>query len=1072
MNVVLNLLADVRWRGAPVAGDRPRALLAALAARGCRPVRTEDLIGLVWGDDAPRNEVKSLQVLVARTRNACGADAIVRDGGGYRLGATADEVDSIRLARLVRDAAAALDQDAAGAAKLAQEALALADGLTSDGVSAGDSGHGGPLADVRQDAVTDVAAARVIAARARSRTGAHAQALPVLEAAHAAHPHDEALLDDLLNAEAAVRGPGEALTRFERYRSDLRDRLGTDPGEVLRRTHRRLLSLDRPVRRGIRYDATELIGRDGDLERLRALLSSSRVVSIVGAGGLGKTRLANALARDAAEPFVYVVELAGVTAAEDAAVEVGSVLGVRDSVRDRKLLTAKQRADVQARIAQHLSQSPCLLLLDNCEHLIGAVADLVAYLVTTVADLRVLTTSRAPLSIAAERVYLLGELEAADSERLFTERALAARPGARLPSETVASIVARLDGLPLAIELAAAKVRAMSAEEIDRRLEDRFALLRGGDRSAPDRHQALLTVIEWSWNLLSRNEQRALRRLALFHDGFTLQAAEAVLDGDPDDAFHAVQGLVSQSLLGVRETSAGLRYRMLETVREFGVLRLADAGEEGAARSALRRWAAGYALAGGMRTLETGQFDGIDMLAAEETNLSDELREAINEGDRESVVQLLTGLGTLWTLRGEHARLLVLADTISETLRDWEPPPELADAARISAADVLSNSLMAASTGAEALRDLLQRLGPGGGPGHDGPISGLIRAVLVFDLADMNISMRRLERMAADDQDRSAALMASLWLSQQRENSGDIAGAMRFARRSLDLTRDEDNPWGAAMAHAMLTELSMHLGGHATAVQHARAAFPVMARLGALDDEVRLRSNLILCDIALGRLHEAEEELVRLDRVSESASPFAGGVTGLVCRAELALARGDRPAGLRLYRESATRMRELHIPGIALTGMEPWALFGTAAALTAYAHYSADADESAQGRELFRACQADGLRAFRTAITGGYFDYPVGGMLLFALGTWTLLCGPSAGRTAEAAAAADDSLRLLVLADRFGYNRSLPSMAWERVTGVAEKTAPGRLAQYQSEYGKEPADLLTEACRLLERLRA
>ena len=156
-------------------------------------------------------------------------------------------------------------------------------------------------------------------------------------------------------------------------------------------------------------------------------------------------------------------------------------------------------------------------------------AELVAFLVSTTAELRVLTTSRAPLAIASERVYLLGQLEVSHAAQLFCERALAARPTVRLADDVVANIVSRLDGLPLAIELAAAKVRAMSVEEIDGRLEDRFALLRGGDRSAPDRHQTLLAVIDWSWNLLDDGEQRALRRLALFHDGFALEAAREVL---------------------------------------------------------------------------------------------------------------------------------------------------------------------------------------------------------------------------------------------------------------------------------------------------------------------------------------------------------------------------------------------------------------------------------------------------------------------------------------------------------------------------------------------------------------
>ena len=441
-----------------------------------------------------------------------------------------------------------------------------------------------------------------------------------------------------------MRGPGAALERYEAYRQDLLDRLGTNPGERLRRAHRDLLALDRPVRGGVRYDASSLRGRDRDVARLRSLLTDARVVSIIGPGGLGKTRLAHVLARDAAEPVVHVVELVGVTTAEDVVGEVGSVLGVRDSVSAQRTLTPEQRLDVRSRIAQRLAQGPGLLVLDNCEHVIDAAAELVAFLVSATADLRVLTTSRAPLEIGAEHVYLLGELEPADAAALFCDRALAARPDAELPEEIVRSIVTRLDGLPLAIELAAAKVRAMSVEEISRRLADRFALLRGGDRAAPDRHQTLLAVIDWSWNLLDEAERRALRRLALFNDGFTLEAADAVLG---DGALDAVQGLVDQSLLSIRDAAGGLRYRMLETVREFGRLQLEQAGEGDEARAARRAWAIAYA--GGRRDglFSRDQFATIDALAAEEINLADELRDALAGGDRGALVELLAALGTL-----------------------------------------------------------------------------------------------------------------------------------------------------------------------------------------------------------------------------------------------------------------------------------------------------------------------------------------------------------------------------------------------------------------------------------------
>jgi predicted ATPase/DNA-binding SARP family transcriptional activator len=1049
VSIALSLLAGVRWRGRPVVGDRPQALLAALAARDCRPVRAERLIELVWGDEAPSNGMKSLQVLVSRVRNACGADVIVRDGTGYRLGASPGEVDSVRLAGLVRDAAAALDQDAAVAAAAAREAQALAAGLRA----AGDE-ESGPLAEVRRAAAADLAAARVVLARAASRMGEHAAALPQLTAAHAERPRDESLLADLLRSEAVVDSPAAALDRFERYRQDLRERLGADPGELLQRAHRGLLALDHPVRRGVRYDATELIGRDDDLDRLRALMASSRVVSIVGAGGLGKTRLAHVLARDAVQPVVYFVELAGVTSAEDVAVEVGSVLGVRDSVSARSVLTAAQRADVRARIAQRLGQSPGLLVLDNCEHLIGAVAELVVYLISATPDLRVLTTSRAPLAVAAERVYQLGELETGDAAALFRERATAARPNVRLTEQAVASIVGRLDGLPLAIELAAARVRVMAVEEIDRRLEDRFALLRGGDRGAPDRHQALLTVIEWSWNLLDAGEQRALRWLALFHDGFTLEAAETVLG---PDAVDTVRGLVDQSLLNVRETAAGVRYRMLETVREFGRMQLVQAGQDAAARAARRQWAVGYADAQQERVAGTGQYAAIDAIGVEETNLADELRSAIADGDRGALVQLLVTLGLFWTIRGEHFRLLVLADAVTGALGGWQPPPDLADAARGSVGLTLSNSIMTGSGNREPLLDLLRELGPDAG--GNVLVSGLTRALLSYDQADKDAFRDRLERLARDD-DRHIAAAACQWLSYERENLGDPAGAFEAAERALALARDDDGPWARAMPHGLLAQLSLHMGDRAAAIEHARAALPVMRRLGASDDEIQLRALILFCAVADGRLADAEDELGRIDRISESSVPLGVVAFRQICRAEMALASGDVSTGLRLHREGAAWMRQVSFPGIARTGREPWALFGEAMALSAHAQY-ATGDDEAYGRALFAACREGTLEVFTQENT--HQDYPAGGILLFALGAWSLL---------RAAGPAEDALRLLALADRFAYNRMVPTMMWERIAPAAEETAPGLLAGLQAGYrDRHPPDLLEETRRAVRRLQ-
>jgi predicted ATPase/DNA-binding SARP family transcriptional activator len=1044
--VSLTLLDDVRWDGAPVVGERSKALLAALAAGRGRTIRGERLVELVWGAAPPANAAKALHVVVSRTRAACGGDAIVRDGEGYRLGVAPGQVDSSRLAELVGDARGALASDPLQAAGLAREAVSLAAALTP----VGDDEHGA-LADVRREAARDVAAARLVLARAAGRTGAHADALPLLEAAHAERPGDESLLADLLRSEAAVRGPGAALERFERHRRELRDRLGANPGEELQRIQRDLLALDNPVRSGVRFGATALVGRDDDVRRLRALLAQSRVVSIVGPGGIGKTRLVHVLARAAAQPVVHVVELVGVIAAEDLVGEVGSALGVRDSVAGRRALTAQQRADVRGRIAQHLGGAPSLLILDNCEHIVEAVAELVAFLVATTPDLRVLTTTRAPLAIGAEHVYPLDALAPADAAELFRRRAVAARPGAGLDDALVARTVERLDRLPLAIELAAAKVRAMSLAEIDRRLEDRFALLRGGDRSAPDRHQTLLAVIDWSWNLLGDDERRALRRLAVFHDGFTLEAAAAVLGGDPLDA---LQSLADQSLLSVRDAAGGVRYRMLETVREFGLMQLARADEEAPARAAQRAWAAAYAWRHAERVFSADQFAAIDALAAEESNLADVLREALSEPEPAAAVQLLAGLGALWSVRGDHGRLLVLTEAIVEAVGDWTPPPELADAARAAMGLTLRNAMIAMDERTGPLRDLLERLGAN--TAGDPQLAAMTRLTLVYDPGEPAALTSGLEELAAAPQ-RELAQMASHWLSVLRENAGDQDGAVAAAERALALVRPQDGPWTAAIVQTQLAQLTAQLGRRDETAAYARAALPVLERLRATDDLVQLHSLLALCAIADGRLQTAAREHEEIDRIADTETLFGGIVTVRVSRAELALALGDVALGLERYRAAVRKLRALSFPGLQLTGLEPWVLFGEAAALAAFAHHGSPADDD-EARELLLALRRRGAAALRTE--GWELDYPVMGSVLFALGTWDLL---------RAAAPPEAAVRLLVMAERFAYNRTVPTMAWERIAPHAEALAPGRVAALRAELGDRSGPQLTaQASALLD----
>ncbi len=261
----------------------------------------------------------------------------------------------------------------------------------------------------------------------------------------------------------------------------------------------------------------------------------------------------------------------------------------------------------------------------------------------------------------------------------------------------------------------------------------------------------------------------------------------------------------------------------------------------------------------------------------------------------------------------------------------------------------------------------------------------------------------------------------------------------------LALVRDEDGPWSRAMPHGLLAELTMHVGDSAAAVEHALTALPVMRRIGASDDELQLRTLLVFCAIGEGRLADAADELARMDQIVTGVMTFGSDAFRLVARAELALASGDLDGGLEMYRECTVRMREIQLPGITRTGMEPWTLFGDAMALSAHARFAAG-DDVGHGEELFRVCRTSALRVM--AAENPHLDFPASGLVLFALGAWGLL---------RRAAPPEDALRLLALANRFAYDRKVPTMRWERITPAAEEAAPGLLARLQAEYRDRPA---------------
>ncbi len=1042
-------------------GERVHALLAALACEHPRAVGDARLVEQVWGlDETPTNPVKALQVLVSRARTHTAAEVVGRAGQGYRLGV--DDVDLLLRRAHVAAGRTALDAGEPAAARdRARAALAVPVAAVA-GVAGVEAG---PLAALREQARSETTGAREVLALALAATGEHPEALPLLEDAVAASPADERLLEGLLRSEAAVRGAPAALARYERHRQDVRDLLGTDPGPALQRLHVELLARDRPVRQGLLHAATRLIGRDEDVAALSSTIRSSRVTSIVGAGGLGKTRLAHVVGRLADQPVVHFVELAGVTSPDGVVVEVGSVLGVRESVTARRLHApapagahgTAQRRDLHARILEQLGAAPTLLILDNCEHVVEAVAELVTVLVTRAPMLRVLTTSRAPLGLASERVYPLPQLAHADAVALFAERATAARPGVRLDDERVAALVDRLDGLPLALELAAAKVRVMSVEEVERRLGDRFALLRGGSRDAPERHRTLLAVIDWSWNLLTEEEQGALRRLSVFRDGFSLDGAAAVVG--VDDAVGLVAELVDQSLVDVHEGEA-VRYRLLETVREFGRMRLVDAGEDARTEQRLRRWAVRLAGRLADRLASPEQVTAMAEVRVEEGNLVDVLRHALAERDHLGVVTLMALLSSYWSVEGSHLKVVNLAAQVEDVVAEAPVPPDLEDPLRLVLCALVVNTMIFSSAPSPRALAALRRVGPGT---EGGRAAALATVLLRLTREDAFAQPEVLEDLYVDPDPR-VALVARQWTSQARENLGDLDGAFEAAQAGLDLCDDSEGPWMRAMLTAQLAVLAAQRGDAEASRDYTERALPVMERLGAVEDCMQLKALLATSDIAAGNLDDAERLLSELAEQDRGRTVIGGLMVDLCGRAELALARGRTEDGLALYREAVRSLRQHRFPGVETsTELTPWVLYPQAAALAAHAlHGPSRPDAEAD------ALYADLLRKLGGLLrdTHGFLDFPVTGAIVLALGLWRLTRDDDRDH-----AGLERAVRLLVMADALAYNRMLPSLSWEFAAAVAERRRPGTLATYRAELaGRTALDLRDDARRLVAQL--
>ncbi|MEV7040713.1 BTAD domain-containing putative transcriptional regulator [Amycolatopsis sp. NPDC051061] len=1036
MTIELVLLPRVAHRGREITSPRLGGLLALLAddlRTGCGTAR---LIEGIWSDRQPEHPAKALQILVSRARAQLGPGVIEATPAGYRLALAEDQVD-----------ASALLLSATACARLSragdhEAALAHAEGGLALGNALVETGGDDPLAALRAARASTCRWLVRAQALCHSRLGRAAEALDTLLELAADRPHDEELLIELLRSEAETTGPSAALARYEAYRRALRDDLGTDPGPALQEAYQRLLQGETPpARHGVAQEPNPLLGRDADLAAVTGLVRTSRVTSIVGAGGLGKTRLAHTVSRRAEQRIVHFVSLAGVSGDDDVLAEVASAVGSGETLRE-----SAGRDSVLHGIAKAFEPGPGLLVLDNCEHVVDGVAELVRALVATTAELRVLTTSRAPLGLSSESVYPLPELSPETAAELFRARARAARPDVELPEGVILDLCAHLDGLPLAVELAAARVRVMSVTEIAHHLDDRFALLRGGPRDTPARHHTLHAVIDWSWALLEPRGQTALRALSVFPGGFTADAARRLLG---DDVLDVLEHLAGHSLLKVQDTNTGTRFRMLETVREFSTRRREEAGETESVTDRFLAWARDFGVQHSDALFGDGLTTAMARVRAEQDNLVLALRLGLDRPDGATVAATCAALAGLWTCESSFTRMASLAADTAWTLSHFHPEPPLVEATRTASVLCAVNSFLL--QGPSPLRALatLRRLPPAPPGTLAGAAEVVLRAVTGAD------PVRLFELCGSGD-----AVLAGManGVAGYLLESEDLPGALVAARRMVAAFEDLRSPWMLAVAHARVGELCLQLEQGEEARRALTAALSVLDELGTWSGAARVRGALVFANLLLGATDEAEHWLDQA-MLSGDGDQDGTSMVDVGVRAEIRLARGDVEAGLRLWRHAAERLRERRA-GDAAPGSAAWAWEIQAVTVIAHARH---------GRLDLIDDLVASLPATVAAESAQQAGLSVYGALLLALATADLVIGDPE-RTVFA-------VRMSALAERLRFARGFqPTMSGARARTDAEQAdGPAYAAAVAAYAGLDRVGLLEVARTLLrarERLSA
>lgn len=654
---------EARDNGRAVALGAPkqRAVLAALVLHANRVVTRDQLVDAVWGESPPEAAPRSLQVYVHGLRRALGADRIETHGSGYRLRVEPDELDLERFRKLTERARRELAADDAGAAaEDVRGALALWRGPALADLA------GEPLAEREAGPLDDLhLEAHELRANVELALGRHAALVPELERLVAQHPYRERLREQLVLALYRSGRQKEALEALRVARATLVDELGVEPGPGLRELERAILTHDPSLappapeagpRVELPVPPTPLVGRRLEVAAVTALVrEGARLVTFTGPGGTGKTRLALAVAEELARELrdgAVFVDLAGVSDPGLLASAIAEALQVHEG--EQPLAEA---------IAEHLRRRSLVLLLDNLEQLLPAASPFVAELLRAAPRLVVLATSRAPLRISGEHEYPVPPLEVPsegrfeqlvrnDAVRLFATRARAANPSFELTepaARAVAHICDRLGGLPLAIELAAARTKVLTPQAMADRLDRALDLLVGGPVDLPERQRTLRATLDWSYDNLGERERALFARLGVFAAGFTLEAAEAVCS-DGSDLLETLTALVDVSLVAGR---GGDRFGMLEPIREYALERLEQSGEAHDVRLRFREHFAAVAEAAREVLTSASTDDSVyAALDADHDNLRAALATAATEGEVELELKLAVALRQFWMVRG------------------------------------------------------------------------------------------------------------------------------------------------------------------------------------------------------------------------------------------------------------------------------------------------------------------------------------------------------------------------------------------------------------------------------------